>query len=99
MPWIKFRLAQIIRRLFYPRNQDEAILPYLRRLYFSRVIQQTASAGPPIRFFNPVNFALDVARYRQVTGAGNVREYLAVEDIPAGIEEMSSRMHWIAGCT
>ena len=57
------------------------------------MIQQTASAGPPIRFFNPVNFALDVARYRQVTGAGNVREYLAVEDIPAGWHRRNVKPH------
>jgi hypothetical protein len=60
VPPLPLSTAQIIRRLFYPRSQDEAILPSLRRLYFSKVIQQAASGGPPIPFFSSANFVLDV---------------------------------------
>ncbi|KIJ94226.1 hypothetical protein K443DRAFT_366026 [Laccaria amethystina LaAM-08-1] len=63
VPPLPLSTAQIIRRLFYPRSQDEAILPSPsanRRLYFSKVIQQAASGGPPIPFFSSAIFALDV---------------------------------------
>lgn len=96
VPPLLLLTVQIIRRLLYPCSQDEPILPYLCRLCFSKVIQQAASGGPPIRFFNSANFALDVARY-QVTEA--VGEYPTVQDILTGMGEMLSRMHWISGCT
>ena len=40
-----------------------------------------------------------MARNRQVTEAGNVSEYPAVEDMSTSMGEMLSCMHWIAGCT
>lgn len=90
-------VSTVVRALFFPTEMWNTTAT-LCRLYFGKTTSER-----PGRFFNPLNFPLDVVRYQKVRAAFSSEERLALglpstSEIAAGMGKMLGRLHYQGGC-
>ena len=100
VPPLPHPVGDVVRANFYSERAVAARtpLPLLCRLYFGK------ERIYPSAFVNPNNFPLDAARYDTLLHAWKAKaggdgdgDLPTKEDVAAGMGEMLSRIHWIAG--
>ncbi|GJJ15145.1 hypothetical protein Clacol_009420 [Clathrus columnatus] len=85
---LPLEFSQPIRERYYPASfKKTSPPPSLCRLYFGKVIDDSR----PSRFFNSVNFPLDLKRY---TTLANFLDMDDADKVIIGMGEMLARLHW-----